>query len=59
MNMETDVNPELLNRELLKFVKYLESYNLTVWMRSEAGTQIYNWADLVAAYMNVVTGGVR
>jgi hypothetical protein len=60
VDCETNVNPELLNRELLKFVKYLESHNLTICIKSNGvAYPLKGREDLVAAYMNVITSGVR
>lgn len=56
------MNPELLNAELLDFVKYLGQRNLTICMHSRNlgfVTPNCEQVDIVAAYMNVRTGGQR
>jgi hypothetical protein len=56
------VNPERLNTELLAFMNFLESHDLSVCTHQQSigfWPVGYSNADLVAAYMNVNTGGVR
>lgn len=58
------MSAEQLHTELLAFMNYLESRDLSVcfnFSRNGAGFWPVNVSntDLVAAYMNVKTGGIR
>jgi hypothetical protein len=57
------LNDEELNVELLAFVSYLQSRNLTICMWSKVLNTFTHLncdqSDLVASYLNVKTGGRR